>query len=162
MVFDDLQWADSASRDLIGYLMRTIEREPLMILGLVRRGGTIDPQHPLAEWMRLQANYRSYTSLTLKPLSEGACRQAIEAIFGGPLLAPELPPQDFRTLYRMTGGNPYFLSEMLRLAGCGRGDCLRWCTKASLAMVRDEGSASARNDRHGGSEQVRQVVTGSP
>ncbi|MEP7270963.1 MAG: tetratricopeptide repeat protein, partial [Acidobacteriota bacterium] len=115
MVFDDLQWADSASRDLIGYLMRTIESEPLMILGLVRRGGTIDPQHPLAEWMRLQANYRSYTSLTLKPLSEGACRQAIETIFGGPTKAPELPPHDLRTLYRMTGGNPYFLTEMLRL-----------------------------------------------
>lgn len=115
MVFDDLQWADSASRDLIGYLMRTIESEPLMLLGLVRRGGTIDPQHPLAEWMRLQANYRSYTSLTLKPLSESACRAAIEAIFGGQVHAPELPPQDLRTLYRMTGGNPYFLTEMLRL-----------------------------------------------
>jgi DNA-binding winged helix-turn-helix (wHTH) protein/tetratricopeptide (TPR) repeat protein len=115
MVFDDLQWADSASRDLIGYLMRTIEGEPLMILGLVRRGGTIDPQHPLAEWMRLQANYRSYTSLTLKPLSEEACRLAIEEIFGGSSIAPELPPHDFRTLYRMTGGNPYFLTEILRL-----------------------------------------------
>lgn len=115
MVFDDLQWADSASRDLIGYLMRTIEGEPLMILGLVRRGGTIDPQHPLAEWMRLQANYRSYTSLTLKPLSAEACRLAIEAIFGGPSQAPDLPPQDLHTLYRMTGGNPYFLTEILRL-----------------------------------------------
>jgi DNA-binding winged helix-turn-helix (wHTH) protein/tetratricopeptide (TPR) repeat protein len=115
MVFDDLQWADSASRDLIGYLMRTIEGEPLMIVGLVRRGGTIDPQHPLAEWMRLQANYRSYTSLTLKPLSEGASREAIDAIFGGSSIAPEIPPQDFRTLYRMTGGNPYFLTEILRL-----------------------------------------------
>lgn len=115
MIFDDLQWADSPSRDLIGYLMRTIESEPLMILGLVRRGGTIDPQHPLAEWMRLQANYRSYTSLTLKPLNEAACQAAIEAIFGGPAYRPDLPPQDLRTLYRMTGGNPYFLTEVLRL-----------------------------------------------
>jgi DNA-binding winged helix-turn-helix (wHTH) protein/tetratricopeptide (TPR) repeat protein len=115
MVFDDLQWADSGSRDLIGYLMRTIESEPLMIVGLVRRGGTIDPQHPLAEWMRLQANYRSYTSLTLKPLDENFCRSAIEAIFGGPAFAPDVPPQDLRTLYRMTGGNPYFLIEILRL-----------------------------------------------
>ena len=79
MVFDDLQWADSPSRDLIGYLMRSIENEPLLIVGLVRRGGTIDPQHPLAEWMRLQANYRSYTSLTLRPLSEQACGTAIQA-----------------------------------------------------------------------------------
>ena len=115
MVFDDLQWADSASRDLIGYLMRTLESEPLLILGLVRRGGTIDPQHPLTEWMRLQANYRSYTSLTLKPLDENSCRAAIEAIFGGEAQAPDLPLQDLKTLYRMTGGNPYFLTEMLRL-----------------------------------------------
>ncbi|MCW5969780.1 MAG: AAA family ATPase [Blastocatellales bacterium] len=115
MVFDDLQWADSASRDLIGYLMRTIENEPLMILGLVRRGGTIDPQHPLAEWMRLQANYRSYTGLTLKALDENHCRAALEAIFGGPEFAPDIPPADLKTLYRMTGGNPYFLTEMIRL-----------------------------------------------
>ncbi len=115
MAFDDLQWADSASRDLIGYLMRTVENEPLLILGLVRRGGTVDPQHPLTEWMRLQANYRSYTSLTLKPLSETSCSDAIKAIFGGPSLAPDVLPNDLRTLYRMTGGNPYFLTEMIRL-----------------------------------------------
>ena len=115
MVFDDLQWADSPSRDLIGYLMRSIETEPLLIVGLIRRGGTIDPQHPLAEWMRLQANYRSYTSLTLRPLSEQACGVAIQAIFGGEALAPDPLPQDLRTLYRLTGGNPYFLTEMLRL-----------------------------------------------
>ena len=115
MIFDDLQWADSASRDLVGYLMRTIETESLVIVGLVRRGGTIDPQHPLAEWMRLQANYRSYTSLTLRPLSEDACSETIRRIFGGESLAPDPPPQDVRTLCRLTGGNPYFLTEMLRL-----------------------------------------------
>lgn len=115
MVFDDLQWADSASRDLISYLMRTIESEPLMILGLVRRGGTIDPQHPLAEWMRLQANYRSYTGLALKALDENFCRAALDAIFGGSQFAPDIPPMDLKTLYRMTGGNPYFLTEVVRL-----------------------------------------------
>jgi DNA-binding winged helix-turn-helix (wHTH) protein/tetratricopeptide (TPR) repeat protein len=115
MIFDDLQWADSPSRDLIGYLMRSIETEALLTVGLVRRGGTIDPQHPLAEWMRLQANYRSYTSLTLRPLSEQACGAAIQAIFGGESLAPDPLPEDLRTLYRLTGGNPYFLTEMLRL-----------------------------------------------
>ena len=41
--------------------------------------------------------------------------RAIEAIFGGPASAPEVPADDLRMLFKITGGNPYFLTEMLRL-----------------------------------------------
>ncbi len=115
MVLDDLQWADEASREVIGYLMRTAQGEPLMLLALARTEETTDPAHPLAEWLKRQANYRSYTSLTLKPLDEGACRLAIEAVFGESSDRLNLPLHDLRTLSRATGGNPYFLTEMLRL-----------------------------------------------
>ncbi|HWQ33944.1 MAG TPA: AAA family ATPase [Blastocatellia bacterium] len=113
LVFDDLQWADEASRDVIACLMRTLQNEPLMLVGLARSEATADREHPLAQWLRKQAGYRCFTSLALRPLDQAACRAAIEAVFGGANL--HLPPQDLQTLHRVTGGNPYFLTEMLRL-----------------------------------------------
>lgn len=113
MVLDDLQWADEVSRDVAGYLMRTAHHERLMLVALVRKEETVDPAQPLVEWLKRQANYRSYTTLDLKPLDERGCRVAIEAAFGAG--HPHIPPVDLQTIVRVTGGNPYFLTEMLRL-----------------------------------------------
>ncbi len=115
MIFDDIQWADEASRDVIGYLMRTAHSEPLMILALARTEATNDPNHPLANWLKQQSVYRSLTSQILKPLNDVACGSAIEAMFGGKSKSFNIPHTDQQTLYRVTEGNPYFLTEMLRL-----------------------------------------------
>lgn len=112
LVFDDLQWADEASRDCVGYLLRTLQSEPLMIIGLARAEAANDRRHPLAEWLKRQASLRSFTALTLGALSESDSRLACEAVFN-PNLA--LPAADLQRLYHVTGGNPYFLTEMLRL-----------------------------------------------
>jgi DNA-binding winged helix-turn-helix (wHTH) protein len=126
IVLDDLQWADEASYDVIGYLMRTLQSEPLMIVALARSDAAADPDHPLAQWLRRQANHRCYTGLTLKPLGEGDTRRVIEAVFGGPESCPSIPAPDLHTLHEVTGGNPYFLAEMLRLLAAegavGRGE----------------------------------------
>jgi len=119
MTFDDLQWADEASRDLISHLMHKSQGEPLMLVALMRKSGTADLSHPLAEWLRRQADYRSYTSLVLKPLDEQSYRLAIESIFGGVSRGPDPSPHDLQLLHRITGGNPYFLTEVLRLLVAG-------------------------------------------
>lgn len=112
LILDDIQWADAASREVIGYLMRALRSEPLMIVCLARAESVNDRETSFAEWLKLLAGYRSYTTLTLKPLDEAACRAAIEAVFSQ---AITIPPQDLQTLHKTTGGNPYFLIEMLRL-----------------------------------------------
>jgi DNA-binding winged helix-turn-helix (wHTH) protein/tetratricopeptide (TPR) repeat protein len=112
LVFDDLQWADEASRDVIGYLLRTLQSEPLMVVCLARAEAANDREHPLANWLKRQASLRSYTALTLPPLSENDCRAACEAVFDRSL---QIPPTDLQRLRHVTGGNPYFLTEMLRL-----------------------------------------------
>lgn len=119
LLLDDLQWADEASREVIGYLMRSLQREPLLLVGLARSEAletTANNQpHPLAEWLKRQASQRSYSSHTLRPLNAEGCRAAIEAVFGCSAQALNLPAHDLQTLVRITGGNPYFLTEMLRL-----------------------------------------------
>ncbi len=112
MILDDIQWADAASREVIGYLMRALRSEPLMIVCLARAESVNDRETSFAEWLKLLAGYRSYTTLTLKPLDEAACRTAIEAVFSQ---AIAVPSQDLQRLHKTTGGNPYFLIEMLRL-----------------------------------------------
>jgi len=112
MILDDVQWADEASREVIGHLMRSLSREPLMIICLARAEALNDRDSKFAQWVKQLAGYRSYTSLTLKPLDEAASQAAIEAVFGGQV---NVPPSDLQTLHRITGGNPYFLVEMLRL-----------------------------------------------
>ncbi len=112
LILDDIQWADAASREVIGYLMRSLQSEPLMIVCLARAESVNDRETSFADWLKQLAGYRSYTTQTLKPLDETACRSAIEAVFGQ---AISVPPQDLKTLHKTTGGNPYFLIEMLRL-----------------------------------------------
>ena len=114
VVFDDLQWADEASREMIGYLMRTAQTAPLMLLALVRAEQATEASSQITEWVKRQANYHSFTMFTLSPLEESTCRTAIDAVFGGSSVAPEIPVNDLRTLANVSGGNPYFLMEMLR------------------------------------------------
>lgn len=115
MVLDDLQWADEVSLDCLGYLMRVRAAEPLMLVMLARAEEASDPKHNLTEWLKRHADYRSFTSVRLQPLGEAAVREAVEEAFGGAFRAPLIPQTDTSTVFRVTGGNPYFLVEMLRL-----------------------------------------------
>ncbi|MFN0121732.1 MAG: AAA family ATPase [Blastocatellia bacterium] len=115
LVLDDIQWADEASRDVLGHMMRTLQNEPLLIVCLARADALNDREHSLSAWLKRQAGYRSYSTLGLKPLDVEACGQAVGAIFHGATDKLVVPPQDLRQLHRVTGGNPYFLTEMLRL-----------------------------------------------
>src|SRR5215207_9715695 len=115
MVLDDLQWADGVSLDCLGYLMRVRAAEPLMLVMLARAEEASDPRHDLAEWLKRHADYRSFTSVRLHPLGEPAVREAVEEAFGGAFRAPLIPQADTSTVFRVTGGNPYFLVETLRL-----------------------------------------------
>ncbi|HEX7955389.1 MAG TPA: AAA family ATPase, partial [Pyrinomonadaceae bacterium] len=115
MVLDDLQWADEVSLDCLGYLMRVRASEPLLPVMPARAAETTDARHKLGQWLKRQADYRSFTSITLAPLGEGACREAVEEAFGGAFRAPLIPQTDTSTVFRVTGGNPYFLVETLRL-----------------------------------------------
>jgi tetratricopeptide (TPR) repeat protein len=87
----------------------------VMILGLARAAETGEISDSFSGWLEGQAGHRSFSVLALNPLDESNCARAIEGIFGGPATAPEVPVDDLRMLCDVTGGNPYFLTEMLRL-----------------------------------------------
>lgn len=113
IIFDDIQWADPASLDVIGCLLRALESEPLMLLMLVRSNDAENAEHPIRAWLEELASRRAYTTLHLEHLDAAACREVIGAIFGT-RRSGEVPRADLDALFRLTDGNPYFLVETLR------------------------------------------------
>jgi DNA-binding CsgD family transcriptional regulator len=104
IVIEDAHWADEATLDLLKYLGRRIHRTHCM-LAVTYRDDELGPQHPL----RLVIGDLPHTGtrrISLAPLSEVAVTQ--------------LAKRAGRTatgLHGVTGGNPFFVTEVLASAG---------------------------------------------
>jgi DNA-binding CsgD family transcriptional regulator len=106
LVIEDIHWADEATLDLIKYLGRRISRTPILLI-LTFRDDELARDHPLRLVLG-DLPAREVTRLRLPPLSEDAVAT----------LAREAhrPSKD---LYLATGGNPFFLSEVLASEATG-------------------------------------------
>jgi DNA-binding NarL/FixJ family response regulator len=100
LVFEDVHWADHASLDLLKFVARRLV--PLRVLVLLTyRPDEIGAGHPLTLLLG-DLPAKVTTRIDLEPLSPAAVA----------LLAAE-HGRDGRELHRTTGGNPFFLSEIL-------------------------------------------------
>jgi len=100
LIFEDLHWADEATLDLLRYLGRRIRRTPSM-LAVTYRDDEIGARHPL----RLVIGNLPRDSthrLTIAPLSESAVVELAERA-----------GRSGKDLFRITGGNPLFVTEVL-------------------------------------------------
>jgi predicted ATPase len=114
LVLDDFQWADEGDRDVVGYVQRSARNRRVLVVMLARTEDVRNSDHPLSIWLQRQAAQIAFTSLDLPPWSEDQCRQAVQRLFAGPGAPPSVPPEDVRTLFEVSEGNPYFLTEILR------------------------------------------------
>jgi DNA-binding winged helix-turn-helix (wHTH) protein len=108
---DDLQWADPLALDVVAHLLRATRGEQLLLVTFARPP---EPGEPLAEWLPAQAGARAWCEMPLRGLGEEGFRQALAAVLGHPGGEPEIAEMDLRRLHRLTEGNPYFLTEILR------------------------------------------------
>ncbi len=102
LVFEDLHWADEATLDLLAYLGRRIEHTRTLLL-CTYRDDEIGRTHPLR---RLLGSLQDATRITLAPLSADAVRR----------LAGQRRV-DAVALHAVSGGNPFFVTELLALDG---------------------------------------------
>lgn len=100
-VFEDLHWADEATLDLLRFFERRVGRTRALAIGTYRDDG-LGAQHPLSLTIGDLATAQDVVRLSLQPLSEEAVRS----------LARGKHP-DAASLYRVTGGNPFFVTEVL-------------------------------------------------
>ncbi|HZR40374.1 MAG TPA: LuxR C-terminal-related transcriptional regulator [Ktedonobacteraceae bacterium] len=100
VVFEDVHWADEATLDLIKFLGRRILHLPVLFL-VTYRDNELSPDHPL-RFVLGDLPGKAVTRLKLAPLSEQAvtvmARQANHPVEG---------------LFAITGGNPFFVTEVL-------------------------------------------------
>jgi len=100
-VIEDVHWADEATIDLLSFLGRRLGRAPALLLATYRDDET-GPDHPLRLVLGDLATQRCTRRMRLPPLSE----EAVRALAGGRDI-------DAGELHRVTGGNPFYVSEIL-------------------------------------------------
>ena len=112
LVIEDAHWADEATLDLLKYLGRRIHQVQALLI-LTYRDDELGPQHPLRLLIG-DLPARSTARLTLTRLSEEAVR-GLASRYG----------KEYAGIYSATGGNPFFVTEVLASEQAGVPDTVR-------------------------------------
>jgi AAA ATPase domain len=107
VIGEDAHWSDGASLDLVRFLARRIDDLALLLI-ITYRDDEVGPTHPLRLILGDLATAPTVHRLTLPPLSV----DAVATLAAGSGLDPA-------ALHRLTGGNPFFVSEALAAGGAG-------------------------------------------
>lgn len=113
VVLDDLHWADASSLRLLAYVAEAVARRPVLLVVTLRPepGARPDEQRDtLATLSRLQGTER--VELAPFDADDIAAYLRVKEVAGEPDLV--------RVLLERTGGNPFYLGEVLRLRGSGQ------------------------------------------
>lgn len=107
LCLDDLHWADSSTLDWLVWLGRQIADRSILILGTYRT-----TEQEAVEDLRLNLiRTGALSELRLAGLGPSSVLQIVQHVTG---LRPGAPAFSLR-LHRTTGGNPFFLLEILRV-----------------------------------------------
>src|SRR4051794_2769373 len=105
LVVEDVQWADEATLDLLRFLGRRVRTIPVLLV-VTLRDDAMAPTDPLRVALGELAGQRYTRRIDLPPLSATGVRHLAE----GSAYSPA-------ELYELTGGNPFFVVEVLSEQG---------------------------------------------
>lgn len=98
LVLEDLHWADAASSEILAEVLADVPGLRLLILAAYRPGWTA----PWTEWGWIER-------LSLRPLAQREAAALAQTILGGSALSSEFE----HYITDRSGGNPYFVEELL-------------------------------------------------
>lgn len=102
---DDVQWADRATLEWLGYLVECMRDRPLLLVLSYRvEDAPTALVRLVAQWSRQGLTHR----IPLQRLAPGETATLVAALGGDPARSA--------TLHAESAGNPYFVSELLRAA----------------------------------------------
>ncbi len=110
LVVDDLHWADAESMAVIERLLEAPAGQ-LLVLGTYRPE-ELTRRHPVAELVQRLERRHTVVHLRLERLAPAEVAGFLAAVFGRP---PS--HRAAGTLHQRTGGNPFFLEELLKASG---------------------------------------------
>jgi predicted ATPase len=103
LVLDDLQWADESSLELLAYLVRHVQDEPILLVGTCRDDELTTNAH-LRTLINDLRREQSIATLSLQPLTNSQI---------GSMVA-HLPSDSVQSIQMLAGGNPFFAEELAR------------------------------------------------
>ncbi|MGX7681654.1 helix-turn-helix transcriptional regulator [Jatrophihabitans sp. DSM 45814] len=106
LVFEDLHWSDSSTRDLVAFLARNLRDVPVVLL-LTYRTDELHRRHPLRPLLSDLDRLPGTERLTLSGFSRGDVAQLIAEIDG-----PGLDADAVDELVNRSGGNPFYVEEL--------------------------------------------------
>ncbi len=101
VVIEDAHWGDESTFDLVQYLGRRIDPVPVLII-VTFRDDQLAPTHKLRSVMGHLASAPAVRRISVPPLSAAAVREMASGT-----------ERDPERLYRETGGNAFFVTEVL-------------------------------------------------
>src|SRR3954447_21586694 len=99
---DDGQWLDASSAELLAFVLRRLDGDPVAVLATVRG-------QPVAVPLELDRAFGSFRRLAVEPLSVGAIHRMLWGRLGLALSRPVIV-----RVHGITGGNPFFALELGR------------------------------------------------
>ena len=108
VILEDLQWADAASLGLLRRLSRTLEQLPLLIIGSLRTQARHETAPALDRLLGSLSERDLLRTIELEPLPESTCVAIAERLTGGRVEGA------LARYLTAAGGNPLFLTEMIR------------------------------------------------
>jgi len=129
VLLEDLHWADEATLDFLRYVGRRVGRTRSFIIGSFR-SDELGATHPLRLVLGDLATSGVHR-LTPRPLSVDAVRE----------LAGDREDIDVQELHRRTGGNPFFVTEVLAASAADVPETVRDAVLTRAARLRPSARA---------------------
>jgi ATP/maltotriose-dependent transcriptional regulator MalT len=114
LVLDDLHCADTPSLLLLQFLVSGLGEAPLVIVGTYR-DTEVQPIDPLGRTVAELARTGGFQLIALRGLGREAVARFIRSAAG-----VEVPESVTAAVYGQTDGNPFFVTEVIRLLGAER------------------------------------------
>ncbi|MFH1183825.1 MAG: adenylate/guanylate cyclase domain-containing protein [Chloroflexota bacterium] len=108
LLFDDMHWADAASVELLKRLLPLTEQLPLVLLCVMRT-----ERQSFAWQIKTTADadyHHRYTEVVLHPFTDSESNELIDRLLG----SPDIPESLRLSILEKSGGNPFFIEEVLR------------------------------------------------
>lgn len=127
-IVEDVHWADEATLDLLKFLGRRVLQIPLLLI-ITYRDDEIGPHHPL-RFVLGDLPSRTTRRLRLPPLTHDAV-----------VMLARDAHRSASDLYRVTGGNPFFVTEVIASDEEGVPETVRDAVLARAARLSPHGHA---------------------
>ena len=109
LIIDDLQWCDVETIELIGFVVRSRQAAPVLVVGTVR-WEEVPQNHPVVGLINALGHDRTVTTVTLNRLDEASTGALAARLRAEDTIDPKLAAR----LWSDTEGNPLFVIEAVR------------------------------------------------